>query len=190
MATEAVNADVWATKESGSPDAILMRRLATGDIGALAQLVEAHQQRVRTLAFRICGRWELADDVTQEAFLRVHRSAGSYQPQAAFSTWLYRIVVNLCMDQLKRPRLARLDESDPPPTTDPNRLMQAERSAAIQRAVAQLPERQRVAILLHRFEGLSHAEIASATGWSRASVESLLVRAYAELRQKLAAWAP
>jgi RNA polymerase sigma-70 factor (ECF subfamily) len=195
MAQEAINADVESEKRSTPTDSELMRRLANGDMSALGQLVHAHQQHVRVLAFRICGRWDLADDITQEVFLRVYRSASSYQPQAAFSTWLYRIVVNLCLDERKRPRPAQLDPSDAPGTThpvvtDPDRLVHAERAAAIQRAVAQLPERQRVAIVLHRFEALSHAEIASATGWSTSSVESLLVRAYAELRQALASWAP
>ncbi|WP_428937731.1 RNA polymerase sigma factor [Fontivita pretiosa] len=169
-----------------------MADLARGDMAALGSLVRRHQHRVRALAYRLTGRWDLADDLAQETFLRVYRSARSYTPSAAFSTWLYRIVVNLCLDQARRPRLAEIaDPGEVQPASQAGSdapLLDRERAEAIQRAIDALPPRQRIALLLHRFEQMSHAQIAQATGWSESAVESLLVRAYAQLRQRLKLW--
>jgi RNA polymerase sigma-70 factor (ECF subfamily) len=173
------------------PDADLMAALARDDRTALACLVWRHQQRVRAIAFRFTRRRDTADDIAQETFLRLWRSAGRYRPTAAFSTWLYRIVVNLCLDHAKRPRLAQLpgDTGVTPsgPSSDP--LLRQEQQQAVARAIAALPERQRIALILHRFEALSHVQIAQTTGWSESAVESLLVRAYGELRRALRTWA-
>ena len=180
-----------ADLQTGPSDAELMRRLGQGELPALGLLVERHQDRVRALAWRIVGGAE-ADDIAQEAFLRLQSGAARYRPTAALSTWLHRIVVNLCLDWCRKhrptllpdghPGLVRADTSDSPPEA-------AERRAAIRRAVEELPERQRVALVLHRFEGLGHAEIAELTGWSESAVESLLVRAYGALRERLQEWA-
>jgi RNA polymerase sigma-70 factor (ECF subfamily) len=173
----------------GIDDVELMSRLAHGEMECLGTLVRRHQHRVRCLAFRYTGRWDVADDIAQEAFLRVYRSAANYHPSAAFSTWLYRVVVNLCLDWGKRPRIAPLKEIDPPLDAGPDRgMLQLEKQQAIAGAIASLPERQRMAVLLHRFEGLSHSEVAQSTGWSESAVESLLTRAYAALRATLAEW--
>jgi len=100
-------------------------------------------------------------------------------------------VVNLCLDWSKRrkpapwPRLVEMPGTDPP---SDEAMARQERTAAIHRAISALPERQRVALVLHRFEDLDHAAISDVTGWSRSAVESLLVRAYAELRNELAPW--
>ncbi|UCF32982.1 MAG: sigma-70 family RNA polymerase sigma factor, partial [Phycisphaerales bacterium] len=83
-------------------DARLMARSADGDRAAFADLIQRHQHRVFELAYRTTGNAALADDITQEAFLRVWRSADRYQPSARFGTWLYRIVVNLCLDEFKK----------------------------------------------------------------------------------------
>ncbi len=169
----------------------LMRLVAQGRRDALAVLVNRHQQRVIALAYRLLGSWDAAEDACQEAFIRVWSSAARYRPDATFSTWLYRIVANLCWDQRRRwlrepgplpldeTRL-RLAEDDEPPTE------RAERRAIIQRAVAQLPDRQRLALILHRYDGLSHRQIAEVTGWSHRAIESCLVRAYDRLRHLLA----
>ena len=169
-------------------DAELMRELAAGRMEALAALVRRHQHSVRAIAWRMTGREDAADDITQETFLRVYRSAGSYRPTAAFTTWLYRIVVNLCLDRARAPRMVDLPEDAPAPETADGPLLRAERLEAVRKAVAALPERQRIAVILHRFEGLSHAQIAAATGWSEPAVESLLTRAYETLRAALEQW--
>jgi len=174
----------------GPTDPELMRRVSTGDMNALALLIGRHQERVRRTAYRLLGRWDAADDVAQEAFLRLYKSAPGYSPVAAFSTWLHRIVVNLCLDLLKRRKPSQLgamewlDEG-----VESDVLVRQERVEAVQRELSQLPDRQRVAVVLHRFEGLGHKEIAATTGWSESAVESLLVRAYARLRERLKQWA-
>lgn len=173
-------------------DAELMHRLARGEMHALAMLVKRHQDVVRRVAYRFTGRWDVADDMAQEAFLRLYRGAARYKPTAALSTWLYRIVVNLCLDHAKRPRLAVLPDEPACVSAGPapdDALRHKECIDAIRREVAALPDRQRIALVLHRFEQLNHAQIAQSTGWSESAVESLLVRAYAQLRQRLAAWA-
>ena len=169
-------------------DVRLMRRLADGDREALAELVRRHQARVLELAYRTLGDRDLAHDLAQETFLRVWRSAAQYEPRARFTTWLYRVVVNLCLDARKKrrpllgdPRLAEAEAGDHPAAA----VERQDRAVAVQRAIDRLPDRQRVAVVLHRFNGLSLREVAEATGWSASAVESLLVRAYSELRERL-----
>jgi len=170
-------------------DSALMFRLGAGDMSALGELVRRHQSRVLKIAYRTLGKWDLAQDVAQETFLRVHRAAGKYKPKAKFTTWLYRIVVNLCLDE-KRRRARNgmsLEEVsfDAPGGLDHDFVEKKEIVQLVAAAVESLPERQRIALVLHRYEGLSHDQIAEITGWSRSAVESLLVRAYANLRKKL-----
>lgn len=164
-----------------------MAQLAAGDREALGTLVARHQQRVLSLARRFLGNDALAEDVAQDAFLRIWRSAATYTPTAQFATWLYRIVANLCWDLRRRARL-RVQEDiagRDPPVADAPAAERAETVARVQAAVAELPDRQRLALLLHRYEGLSQREIADITGWSVSAVESCLVRAYEKLRQTL-----
>jgi RNA polymerase sigma-70 factor (ECF subfamily) len=170
-------------------DSALMSRLGAGDMSSLGELVRRHQSRVLEIAFRTLGKWDLAEDVAQETFLRVHRAARKYKPKAKFTTWLYRIVVNLCLDE-KRKRLRSgmsLEDAsfDAPSESDHDFAEKKEIVQLVKAAVDGLPERQRIALVLHRYEGLSHDQIAEATGWSGSAVESLLVRAYANLREKL-----
>lgn len=177
-----------ANETSVTRDVAWMRRIALGDRAALGELMREHQGRVLQTAYRFLGNWDAAEDIVQETFLRVHRAASSYQPQAAFTTWLYRLVVNLCWDQRRRAaRERRLRLNAPPPAeiAEPADAEQQERAARVRDAVLALPDRQRLAVVLHRFEGYSHREIAETTGWSIGAVESCLVRAYAALRQAL-----
>jgi len=167
-----------------------MEALARGETAALGELVRRHQDGALLLARRMLAETDGAEDVVQEAFLRVYRSAGRYRPTGRFSTWLYRILVNLCYDRLRaakrRPR--PLDEQIPAPAgaDAPEILHLADVARRVRQAVDALPKRQRTALTLHRYQRLSHAQIAEATGWSISGVESLLVRAYQRLRQELA----
>jgi RNA polymerase sigma-70 factor (ECF subfamily) len=170
-------------------DAELMARLARGDMPALGELARRHQGRVLELAYRTLGSWDLAEDVAQEAFLRVHRAAKRYRPTAMFTTWLYRIVINLCLDE-QRKRAKSGAPLEPEvceqiPASDHDTAEKEEIAVLVRTAVQALPERQRVAVVLHRYSGLNHAQISEATGWTQSAVESLLVRAYANLREKL-----
>ncbi len=177
--------------DEGCSDAILMQRLAGGDMEALEILVRRHQQRVRRLACRLTHNADTADDITQETFLRLYRAAARYRPTAALTTWLHRVVVNLCLDDAKRRKPRALAEVDPPEPRSADTTLpgeRAERRDAVRHAVMSLPDRQRAVLVLHRFEGLSHEEIEAVTGFSRGAIESLLVRAYGTLRERLREW--
>ena len=170
-------------------DAELMTRLAAGDMAALGDLAKTHQDKVLSLSYRVLGDWHRSEDVAREAFLRVYRAAKRYKPQAKFTTWLYRIVVNLCLDERRKQSKTAATLED----ADPAVLAESESDAAerkevvglVKTAIAELPERQRMVVILHRYDGLSHSEISEVTGWTQSAVESLLVRGYANLREKL-----
>ena len=169
-------------------DAQLVAAAGAGDMGALGELVRRHQQRALRLAYRILGDWHAAEDVAQEAFMRVARGARDYRPQGKFTTWLHRIVVNLCLDDQRRSarRPVAVEDPEGPQGRDAPGPERKEASQLVRRAVFALPERQKVVVLLSRYEGMRHSEIAEVTGWSVSAVESLLVRAYANLREALA----
>ena len=171
-------------------DAQLMSALARGETAALGELVFRYQDGALALARRTLARTDGAEDVVQEAYLRVYRSAGRYRPTARFTTWLYRIVVNLCYDRLRgnKRQAAPLDETIAADTAAaaPDVLHAEDVARRVRSAVDALPDRQRTALTLHRYHGLSHSDISEATGWSVSAVESLLVRAYQRLRKDLA----
>ena len=133
---------------------------------ALAELVRRHQGRALRLAYRSLGDWQLAEDVVQESFLRINRAASKYRPDARFSTWFYRIVVNLCLDELRRrQRRAEAATNAAPEVADTgespaHREELTELHQAVRHALDQLSERERLAVILHRFEGQSHRQIA------------------------------
>jgi RNA polymerase sigma-70 factor (ECF subfamily) len=166
----------------------LMARTATGDERAFRILADRHAGRALSLARRMLRNEALAEDIVQEAFLRVWRSAPRWRPQAAFRTWLYRIVVNLCLNAGRRtphlPLDAAADAPDPAPTPD-EQLEARERDRRLASAIAALPARQRAAILLTYQEGLGNADVADVLETSTSAVEALLVRARQTLRGAL-----
>jgi RNA polymerase sigma-70 factor (ECF subfamily) len=172
-----------------SNDTELMTRLAKGDMAALGDIVRKYQDKVLSLSYRVLGDWDRAEDIAQETFLRVYRAAKHYKPKAKFTTWLYRIVVNLCFDaQRKQAKAEAPLENVSPAALAESDSKTAERKEVVylvKTAVNELPERQKLAVILHRYNGLSHTEVAEVTGWTKSAVESLLVRAYANLREKL-----
>ena len=185
---ETVNNDVPGPGCEDLSDHEFMEQVARREREALAILVRRHQKKVIALAFRFLGRWDAAEDVCQEAFLRVFERARSYRPTAQFTTWLYRIVANLCWDfrrRAAREPVSLPSGASPEQTAATLPMEQRERQDKIREGVAQLPDRQRLALILHRFQGMGHAEIASVTGWSASAVESCLVRAYGKLRELL-----
>jgi len=167
-------------------DKTLMKNLATGDRQALRVLYERHAEFVYRVAYRFVGNEEDARDITQSVFVTIMQSAGRYKPEAKLTTWIYRVVVNRCLNhraKAGRRLRVRLGERDfeAIPAADENRpdriAERAERAAILQAAIRALPERQRMALILSRFEGQSYEEIASVLGCTKKSVESLLVRA-------------
>jgi RNA polymerase sigma-70 factor (ECF subfamily) len=144
-----------------------------------------------------------AEDLAQDVFLKIYKAAGRYRPDAKFSTWLYRIATNTALNAPKAKRrrpTVSLDEMEeqgrPTPALagalePPDRVLERRRSVrAVQRTLRQLPERQRMAVILHRFEGLSYQEIAEALSVSVDAVDAMLRRAKASLRDALAPYHP
>jgi len=171
-------------------DAELLQAIAGGDRSAFDRLSRRHLDRAYGVALRMTGSRADAQDVVQDVFLRLWQRPDAWRPgQAQFSTWLYRVVVNRCLDLKRRPKGTDLDSVEEPQDPDANAedsLLNAERSRALDSAVKQLPERQREAIVLTYTAGLRNAEAASAMEISVKAFEALLVRAKRELRDFLA----
>ena len=169
----------------GPSDHDLMARTAQGDGRAFRALAERHAGRALELARRILGNGALAEDIVQDALLRVWTNAPRWRPEAAFQTWLYRIVVNLCLNAKRRspdlPLAAAEHVADAAVAAD-DHLEARERDRRLAAAVDALPERQRAAVALSYQEGLSNAEVAAVLDTSVSSVETLLVRARRTLR--------
>lgn len=172
----------------GPSDDDLMARVANGDRPAFQTLARRHTGRALGVARRILGNEALAEDITQDALLRVWIHAPRWRPEAAFRTWLYRIVVNLCLNAKRRARDLPLemagDVADP--ARDSGAELEArERDAFVAAAIDALPPRQRAAIVLTYHEAFSNAEVAAVLDTSVSGVETLLVRAKRTLRSAL-----
>ena len=169
----------------GPADHELMERAAKGDGQAFRILAARHGGRALGLARRILGNEAMAEDIVQDAFLRVWINAPRWRPEAAFRTWLYRIVVNLCLNARRRtgdlPLEAAEQVIDHGPAPD-EQLGLDERDGRLAVAIDALPPRQRAAIVLTYQEGLSNTQVAQVLDTSISSVETLLVRARRALR--------
>lgn len=172
-------------------DESLMGRIAAGDAAALRQLVERHLPRAHAIARRVLASEADSQDAVQEAFTKVWVNAASWRPQrAAFTTWLYRVVVNSCLDMARRKSPAA--ESDAVLADLPDgretvemRLETDEQAARVRAAVQALPERQRMAVTLCYFEAFTNPEAAQIMDMNLKALEGLLVRARRQLRQVL-----
>jgi RNA polymerase sigma-70 factor (ECF subfamily) len=169
-------------------DLALMARVARGDEPAYRMLTRRHLPAMLGLARRILGNATDAEDVAQEAMLRVWTHAPRWQPLAAFRTWLTRVVVNLCLDRKRRARWVALEAAgelvDPAPGAG-DKTEHDEREQQLAVAIAELPARQRTAIMLTYSEGMSNAQVADILGTSVSAVETLLVRGKQNLRARL-----
>lgn len=170
-------------------DAALVARVGAGDSAACRSLMDAHLGRIHGFAWRMLGDAGDAEDVAQEAFLRLWRQAGRWRAEARVGTWLHRVAHNLCVDRLRK---RRGDSGDQPPNLpDPAPGPAAERHRAqvarsIEAALARLPERQRAAIALVHYQELGNIEAADIMGVSVEAMESLLSRGRRGLRESLA----
>jgi RNA polymerase sigma-70 factor (ECF subfamily) len=177
--------------DSPEPEIGWMVRIREGDMEAFRLLVEMHQARVIGTISKMLGSDAESEDLAQQVFIRVWKSAPRYQPTAKFTTWLFRITRNLVFNELRRKRhFADQSEVIAEPIEraekEPDRvLLEGELQNAIQEAINQLPESQRMAIILRRFEEMPYEEIAKVMGTSVPAVKSILFRARAELRERL-----
>lgn len=173
-------------------DAACMKRLAAGDASALRDIMERYRHRVLSVAYRYMRNWADAEDMTQEAFVRLWQSAERYEPQARLMTYLYRITANVCLDarrrRARRPQTGWEDDVDRQSISpEPGQVLEGHETAdRIAQAVAALPDRQRLAVILLRYEGLNYRQIAEAMEMSVSAADSLIARAMARLRQSLA----
>lgn len=176
-----------------------MLRLKAGDEDAFDHLLRKYRTPVVHFVYRLVHEPALAEELAQEVFLRVFRARQRYQPRAKFTTWLFRIATNVALNALRDGRMRRQSEasidagdagpqvahlSAPEPTAE-QRLLEAERARQIRGAIEALPEKQRLAVLLHKYQELDYAEIASILGCSESALKSLLFRAYETLRVRL-----
>ena len=182
-------------------DAAIMLRVAEGDVAGFNYLAGKYHRPMIHLLFRMVGNHAVAEELAQEVFLRVYRARSSYRAEARFTTWLYRIATNLAVNYARDTRSERtaqtvyLDAADEETGTTPDladdepsveeRLLRDERMAAIRRHVMELPERQRTAVLMHKYQGMDYRQIGEVLKLSESATKSLLFRAYQTLREKL-----
>ena len=183
-------------------DLELMLRVRRGDTESFEVLLRRHRAPLVNYFSRMVRDPALAEDLAQEVFLRVYRAREHYQPEAAFTTWLYRIAANLALNAIRdrksraeaptgplgedfregEPAVARLPDSRP---TVEQRLIQADRERMIRNAVEALPDKQRFAVILHKYQEVDYRQIAKILEVSESAVRSLLFRAYETLRARL-----
>jgi RNA polymerase sigma-70 factor (ECF subfamily) len=182
-------------------DAAVMLRVAAGDEASFNFLVQKHHRPMIHFLYRMVRNQAVAEELAQEVFLRVYRARDSYRAEARFTTWLYRIATNLAVNNArdtKHERAAQtiyLDAPDEETGTTPDvaddepsveqKLMTNERMAAIRSHVMALPERQRMAVLMHKYQGMDYRQIGEVLKLSESATKSLLFRAYQTLRDKL-----
>lgn len=171
----------------------LLALIQEGSHHAFAALARRHTEQFYRLAYRYVRQKESAEDIVQEAFLRLWEDPSRWQPErnSKFTTWFYRIVVNLCLDWQKKKRPVELDEAVP--ILDPREpldatLMRTQEQQILEKEIAALPERQRTALNLCFDEGLTNQEAAEVMGLNLKALQSLLMRAKTTLKQRMKAY--
>ena len=170
-------------------DGELVRRVAAGDKEASRALVDRHLRSIVNFAYRMLGDVAEAEDVAQETFLRLWKNADRWEPRAKLTTWLHHVARNLCVDRLRSRRKVASgevpDHADSRPGA-PTQLESRQRDRAVQEALSALAERQRAALTLVYYQGLSNREAADVLGVDVDALESLLARGRRSLRKRLA----
>lgn len=179
----------WSEKD----DHALLTLIQDGSHDAFAVLVQRHTERFYRLAYRYVHNRETAEDIVQDAFLKLWEVPGRWQPErnSKFTTWFYRIVVNLCLDWQKKKRPLALDEemllADVRETPD-TEMIRTQEQQVLEQEIAALPERQRLALNLCFAEGLSNQEAAEVIGVGLKALQSLIMRAKATLKERMKAY--
>ena len=182
-------------------DAEIMLRVREGDDTGFGILIEKYRKQIVHFMFRMSRNQAVAEELAQEVFLRVYRSRQTYRAEAKFSTWLYRIATNLGVNHARDTKYERtaqtvyLDQPDEESGTTPDvadktqsaeqEMVRDERMAAIRKHVMALPERQRTAVLMHKYQEMDYKEIGAVLKLSESATKSLLFRAYQTLRENL-----
>jgi RNA polymerase sigma-70 factor, ECF subfamily len=180
-------------------DAELMLRVKDGDGASFGVLLEKHRSSVVHFLYRMVQNTAVAEELAQEVFLRVYRSRATYEPTAKFTTWLFRIATHLALNALRDNKNERLQDridddspdmparqvSDSRPSVEQRMVHQA-KLAEVRRAISALPDKQRAAVLMHKYEEMEYSQIAKVLSCSESAVKSLLFRAYEALRARLA----
>jgi RNA polymerase sigma-70 factor (ECF subfamily) len=177
---------VLTSNETANDDLRLARACAAGDSDAFASMYARHGQRMKSIAFHQLGSVVDAEDAVQETFIKVHRAAGTYTGEAAFSTWLYRILVNTCSD-IRRKRTRRIREAPLADEVVFGRAASAvddTKRLALRAMLGELPEQRRNVFTLFEIEGLSHAEIAAILGITEGNSKWILFSTKKQLQEK------
>ena len=190
---------VIGTSAAPDPDADLMLRVRDGDEDSFRVLLDKHRNSLVHYLYRMVQEQPVSEELAQEVFLRIYRSRASYEPTARFTTWMFRIATHLALNWLRDAKheraQERLDEdrSGMPAREVPDRKLSVEqrmvhqaRLQEVRDAIATLPEKQRAAVLMHKYEEMEYSQIAGVLEISESAVKSLLFRAYESLRAKLA----
>jgi RNA polymerase sigma-70 factor (ECF subfamily) len=192
-----VDPEAPARSEDDAEDIRLMRLAAQGDMAAFEKLVERHQSLVAGTVARMLGSNSDVEDIAQQVFIRVWKSAGRYVAKAKFTTWLLKITRNLVFNEMRRakrhphvpvqiePNAEEIPLKDEQTQAPDATLLESELQEAIEKAIELLPDTQRMALVLRRYEELSYEEIAEVLDLSVPAVKSLLFRARTELRERL-----
>lgn len=187
------------TRDSEDVGARLILEVAAGHTTAFESLVEQFERRVYNTVLRYVGNRSIAEELTQDVFVRVFKAAPTYEPRAKFETWLHRIIFNLCvnateygrrrralsLDSSARGEDSRIEVAAPDSVSPLDGLANQEVAEAVRRAIAKLPPQQRVALLLSRYQNKQYNEIAETMGVSLEAVKSLLFRARENLKNAL-----
>jgi RNA polymerase sigma-70 factor, ECF subfamily len=180
-------------------DAELMLRVKDGDGASFGVLLDKHRTSVVHFLYRMVQNYAVAEELGQEVFLRVYRSRSTYEPTAKFTTWLFRIATHLALNALRDGKYERLKDrlddestgapvrqiSDRRPNVEQSMVYEA-RLEEVRRAIGALPQKQRAAVLMHKYEEMEYSQIARVLSCSESAVKSLLFRAYESLRAHLA----
>jgi RNA polymerase sigma-70 factor (ECF subfamily) len=197
--TERVQTGMGGATAALDLDAELMLRVKEGDGASFGVLLDKHRSSVVHFLFRMVQNHAVAEELAQEVFLRVYRNRATYEPTAKFTTWLFRIATHLALNSIRDGRHERAqerlddDSKEMPVRQVKDRMPSVEQSMVYQvkldevrEAIAGLPDKQRAAVLMHKYEEMEYSQIAKVLSCSESAVKSLLFRAYESLRARLA----